>query len=117
VPGALSHLFTTVGSMDEARRLYVDLLGLEVLMEGDGYVRVGGGDGFHMGIEEAAGRDGPHTEIVVRVDDVDAAVDRLRAAGIEVTDPTDQPWGARHAWLHDGDGRPLSIYSPIDAVG
>ena len=115
--GSLSHLFTTVGSLDATRRLYADLLGLEVLMDGDGYIRVGGGDGFDMGIEEAAGGAGPHTEIVVRVDDVDATVDRLRAAGIEVTDPADQPWGARHAWLRDGDGRALSIYSPIDPAG
>ena len=117
MPVSLSHLFTTVGSLDEARRLYVDLLGLEMLMDDETYVRVGGGDGFHMGVEETAGGAGPHTEIVVRVDDVDATVDRLRAAGMEVTDPVDQPWGARHAWLRDGDGRPLSIYSPIDPAG
>jgi catechol 2,3-dioxygenase-like lactoylglutathione lyase family enzyme len=117
VPGSLSHLFTTVSSLDETRRLFVDLLGLKVLVDADGYLRVGCADGFHMGVEQAPDRETPRTEIIVRVDDVDAAVERLRAAGIDVTDPADQPWGARHAWLHDGDGRLLSIYTPIDPPG
>ena len=102
-----------VGSLDDARRLYVDLLGLEVLIDGGGYVRIGGGGGFHMGVEQEPG-DVRHAEVVVRVDDVDATAERLRAAGIEVTDPADQEWGARHAWLRDSDGRPISIYTPID---
>jgi uncharacterized glyoxalase superfamily protein PhnB len=54
----------------------------------------------------------PGPEITVRVDDVDAAVARLRDLGIEITEgPVDQPWGACHAWLLDPDGRRMSIYS------
>ena len=102
-----------VRSLDEARRLYVELLGLEVLVDDDGYVRIGGGGGFHMGVEQEPGGAVKQADIVVRVDDVDETVARLRAAGIEVTDPADQEWGARHAWLHDADGRPISIYSPL----
>ena len=114
MPSSLSHLFMPVGSLDEARRMYVDLLGLEVLVDGAGYVRVGGGGGFHMGIELKSTGAATQPEIVVRVDDVDAMAERLRAAGVEVTQPTDQEWGARHAWLHDADGRRISIYTPID---
>jgi catechol 2,3-dioxygenase-like lactoylglutathione lyase family enzyme len=117
VPSSLSHVYLSVGSLDEMRRLYVDLLGLEVLIDGGGYVRVGGGGGFHMGVEqEPAGRPIP-TELVVRVDDVDAMASRLRAAGLEVTDPEDQEWGARHAWFRDPDGRPVSIYTPLPPGG
>jgi catechol 2,3-dioxygenase-like lactoylglutathione lyase family enzyme len=54
----------------------------------------------------------PGPEITVRVEDVDAAVARLRDLGIEIVEgPADQPWGARHAWLRDPDGRRMSIYS------
>ena len=42
---------------------------------------------------------------------------RLRAAGFDVTDPEDQEWGSRHAWFRDADGRPISIYTPIDQGG
>ena len=111
MPSALSHLFVPVRSLDEARRLYVELLGLEVLVDDGGYVRIGGGGGFHMGVEEDPSGAVKQADLVVRVDDVDATVARLRAAGVEVTDPEDQEWGARHAWLHDADGRPISIYS------
>ena len=89
-------------------------LGLEVLLERPGYVRIGGGDGFHMGFEEgrAAQIGSAGIEIVIRVDDVDEAYGG--AAGVVFDSaPEDQPWGARHAWLHDPDGYPLSICSPV----
>ncbi len=48
----------------------------------------------------------------MRVDDVDAFVERGRSLGVEVEEgPSDQPWGARHAWLRDPDGRRMSVYS------
>ncbi len=113
-----SHLFVHVRDIRRARRFYVDLLGLDVLLESDGYLRLGGDDGFHIGIEERGARDvgAPGIEIVVRVPDVDLAFERLREAGIALTAPVDQPWGARHAWLHDPDGYRLSIYSPATGL-
>ena len=44
-------------------------------------------------------------ELCVYVDDVDAAVAGLRSAGaIVVTEPADQPWGERVAYVEDPDG-------------
>lgn len=111
---AFSHLFVHVTDLDRSRRFYVERLGLAVLMQEEGYLRVGGGDGFHLGLEErdtdrvgAAG-----IEIVIRVSDVDAAYRRLVGDGVEFdAAPADMPWGARHAWLRDPDGYRLSIYS------
>jgi catechol 2,3-dioxygenase-like lactoylglutathione lyase family enzyme len=111
---ALSHLFIHVSDLSQTRRFYVDQLGLSVLMEEDGYLRIGGDDGFHMGMEArgpaeigAAG-----IEIVIRVDDVDAAYGALSAEGVRFAGPpADTPWGRRHAWLTDPDGYRLSIYS------
>ena len=56
----------------------------------------------------------PGIELELKVADVDALVAELREAGISVTEPSDQEWGARHAWLHDPDGYRLSIWSPIE---
>jgi catechol 2,3-dioxygenase-like lactoylglutathione lyase family enzyme len=117
VPSSLSHLFMPVRSLDEARRLYVELLEPEVLVDEGGYARIGGGGGFHMGLELEPDDVVKQADLVVRVDDVDATVALLRDAGVEVADPEDQEWGARHAWLHDADGRPISIYTPIEAGG
>ena len=117
-PTALDHLFVTVRDVPAARHFYVDLLGLDALVESPHgtYLRVGGGDGFTIGFE--ADRALPveldeGVEIVIRVDDVDATWARLRDAGAPVGDPpADQEWGDRHAWLRDPAGHRLSIFSP-----
>lgn len=115
---ALSHLFVHVADLARTREFYVDKLGLAVLMEHPGYLRLGSADpadGFHLGVEQ---RDDPAVigaagiEIVIRVPDVDAAYRELTAAGLEFDGPpADMPWGARHAWLTDPDGYRLSLYS------
>jgi catechol 2,3-dioxygenase-like lactoylglutathione lyase family enzyme len=112
----LSHLFVTVGDLAVARDFWTEVIGLNVLVEDEDYVRVGSGDGFSMGIERAADGERPAVEVVVRVADVDATYRRLQAAGIECeASPRDMPWGARHIWLRDPDGRAISIYSSADA--
>ena len=48
---------------------------------------------------------GHRVELCVYVDDVDDAVGAARAAGVEVvTEPADQPWGERVAYVADPDG-------------
>ena len=114
-PG-FSHCFLHVADLGRTRAFYVDRLGLEVLVEGDGYLRLGGGGGFHLGVEERPASEvgAPGIELDIRVPDVDALAAELRLAGISLTEPSDQEWGARHAWLHDPDGYRLSIWSPIE---
>lgn len=112
----LSHLFIVVTDLARTREFYVGALGLEVLVDAPGYLRVGGREGFHLGIEEGeparVGATG--IEIVVEVDDVDSRYRELAAAGVTFDGPPeDQPWGARHAWLSDPDGYRLSIFTPV----
>jgi catechol 2,3-dioxygenase-like lactoylglutathione lyase family enzyme len=113
---SFSHLFLHVSDLERTRDFYVDQLGVEVLMESNGYLRLGGGGGFHVGVEQRASSEigAPGIELELQVDDVDALVAALREAGVAVTEPSDQEWGARHAWLHDPDGYRLSIWSPIE---
>jgi lactoylglutathione lyase len=48
----------------------------------------------------------------VYADDCDAAVARLREAGVEVVqEPADQPWGERMAIVHDPDGNRVIVAS------
>jgi catechol 2,3-dioxygenase-like lactoylglutathione lyase family enzyme len=119
VAASLSHLFLHVTSLGRARAFYVDGLGLALLVgsgeDGSGYMRLGGGDGFTIGVEERPPAEvgALGIEIVVRVDDVDATYRRLQAAGVFFESaPADQEWGMRHAWLRDADGYRVSIYSP-----
>jgi catechol 2,3-dioxygenase-like lactoylglutathione lyase family enzyme len=110
----LSHLFIVVSDLERARRFYVTDLGLDLVLESPGYLRIGGGGGFHLGVEEGDPHEvgAPGIEIVIEVDDVDRRYEELTAKGIRFTGPPeDQEWGARHAWLRDPDGYRLSIYS------
>jgi catechol 2,3-dioxygenase-like lactoylglutathione lyase family enzyme len=108
--GRLSHLFMLTSDLDASRRLFVGLLGLEILTDEGGYLRVGGGGGFHLGIEKGEAGPSPGLEIVVAVDDVDQAYLALERGGIAVeAPPEEQPWGVRHLWFRDHDGRRLSV--------
>ena len=117
---SLDHLFVHVADLAASHQFYVERIGLDVLMREPGYLRIGSADGgFFMGMEERpedqVGSIG--VEIVISVPDVDRLARDLAAAGIEISEPAEQPWGARHAWTHDPSGYRISLCSPIrDAV-
>ncbi|WP_437516648.1 VOC family protein [Sorangium sp. So ce1099] len=53
---------------------------------------------------------GHRIELCVYVDDVDATVERLRAAGVPIlVEPVDQAWGERVAYVADPDGNLLML--------
>jgi lactoylglutathione lyase len=57
---------------------------------------------------------GPRFELFVYVDDVDAEVERFRAAGYPVLqEPATMPWGERQAYLQDPEGNPVALATPI----
>jgi uncharacterized glyoxalase superfamily protein PhnB len=58
-----------------------------------------------IGIGAGGAADGDRFGFWVYVDDVDAAVARLAAAGAPIVgQPEDQPWGERVARMRDPDG-------------
>jgi lactoylglutathione lyase len=82
--------------------------------EGDPvYVALNIGSG-HLGIGAApdaeAGVGGQRFSLWVYAESCDEAVERLRAAGAEVTEePADQPWGERVARVLDPDGNQVIV--------
>jgi catechol 2,3-dioxygenase-like lactoylglutathione lyase family enzyme len=105
-----------VDDLEASRRFYVEVLGLEVLMEHPGYVRIGGGDGFHIGMEEGAqamiGAAG--IEISLWVEDCDAAFAAATGEGATtVSSPVDSDWGTRYAALLDPSGYRISLQSEL----
>jgi lactoylglutathione lyase len=111
--------FPILATPDLARSLgfYRDLLGAEVTYQfppdGEpGYVGLRLGRS-QLGIGQ---QDRPGTltndriTLWVYTDDCDAALERLRGAGVEVTqEPVDQPWGERMAVVADPDGNPVIV--------
>lgn len=110
-----STIFPIITTSDLAAALgfYRDLLGATVRYEfpgpdGEpGYVGLELGSA-HLGIgrdpDEASGPS-ERFSLWVYTDDCDAAIERLRAAGVAIVEePVDQPWGERLARVLDPDG-------------
>jgi lactoylglutathione lyase len=103
----------TTADLRAALGFYRDLLGATLTYEfpgpdGEpGYVGLELGDS-HLGIgrDPGAGTDpSERFALWVYADDCDAAIERLRAAGVEIVEePADQPWGERVARVLDPDG-------------
>ena len=108
-----------VPELAPALRFYRDILGGEVRYtfpaEGDPvYVSLQLGSSA-MGIGVAENADAPAGMLLwFYVDDVDAATDAVRSAGLEVVEePADQPWGERVSLVIDPFGTRVRFGAPI----
>jgi len=104
------------GSEAEARRFYVDLLGMEEIpkpaqLAGRGGVWFASGEvQIHIGIEEDF-RQARKAHPALRCTDYDGLVKKLRAAGVEVREAQDIP-GVRRAHIHDPFGNRIEVIAP-----
>jgi lactoylglutathione lyase len=58
---------------------------------------------------------GPRFEMFVYIDDVDRAVETVRAGGGRVLkEPDDMFWGERVAWVADPEGNPVALARQIE---
>ncbi|OHV06613.1 VOC family protein [Mycobacterium talmoniae] len=102
-----------VASLSRSVAFYRDVIGLQVRIEGDGYVE------FQMAntkfalferskLPELIGRGGgdpPCGEIGFLTEDVDGEAERLAALGVEILrGPVDRPWHERTLHIADPDG-------------
>ncbi|WP_034267897.1 VOC family protein [Haloechinothrix halophila] len=109
----IDYVIWYVESLQRSVAFYRDVLGMEVRIEGDGYVEFAMDNTkfalFERGkLTDLIGQTGgnpPCGEIGFIVDDVDAEADRLRQAGVEIlTGPVDRPWRERTVHIADPDG-------------
>jgi lactoylglutathione lyase len=117
----ISQVFPIVSTTDMSRALgfYRDLLGGTIVYEfpgPDGTTVYAGLDlgNSHLGIgfnPDLVSVPPPRPmSLWVYADDCDSTVERLRAAGVTITEePTDQPWGERVARVLDPDGNEVII--------
>ncbi|WP_116376786.1 VOC family protein [Mycobacterium sp. MFM001] len=109
----VDYVINYVASLQRSVAFYRDVIGLQVRIEGDGYVEFAM-DNTKFALFERSklpmliGRDGgsaPCGEIGFLVEDVDSEADRLRALGAEIlTGPVDRPWRERTLHIADPDG-------------
>jgi catechol 2,3-dioxygenase-like lactoylglutathione lyase family enzyme len=100
----LAYLSMYAGDLSASRRFYTELLGLDVVDEGDWGVVVRKGD-VGLFLHARQGQPVQHIELTFDVDDADAAVEALRRQDIPVLDePSDRAWGDRDGAVADPDG-------------
>ena len=109
----VDYVIQYVESLSRSVAFYRDVIGLQVRIEGDGYVE------FELEntkfslferskLPELIGREGgnaPCGEIGFLIGDIDEEAERLRGLGVEIlTGPVDRPWRERTLHIADPDG-------------
>ena len=97
-----------------ARRFYHDVLGLDVLMD-QGWIATYGSDEqmqVQVSFMAQGGSGTPVPDLSIEVDDVDAVLAAMKAAGFAIEyGPADEPWGVRRFYVRDPLGRLVNILS------
>lgn len=101
----------TVSDLPEAVRRYRAVTGLEVLMDHGWIVTLGAADGSAQVSLMTRDRTAPMNPAVsVFVDDVDAALERVRAEGLPIVYPrTVEDWGVTRFFYRDADGTVINV--------
>ena len=99
-----------------AKRFYQDVLGLEPLMDHGWLVTYGSPATMSVQISVATegGSGTPVPALSIEVDDVEAALARLRKAGFPIEyGPADEPWGVRRFYVRDPFGTLVNILTHV----
>lgn len=123
-PPRLSLVILAVRDLARAARFYGDAFGWPVAVDAPVYREFSLPDGMRLGVylrdafvkntsvaagERVEGRT-TSTELYVSVDDLDAAVARLTAAGARCLSPlAERPWGDVAAYFEDPDGNVVVV--------
>ena len=100
--------------IEAARRFYGEALGLDLLMDLGWIVTYGSREtmSVQLSFAEQGGSGTPVPDLSIEVDDVDAALAAMKAAGFAVEyGPADEPWGVRRFYVRDPFGRLVNIVS------
>lgn len=97
-----------------AKRFYHDVLGLDVLMDQGWIATYGSEERMQVQVSFMAqgGSGTPVPDLSIEVDDVEAALQGMKAAGFAIEyGPADEPWGVRRFYVRDPLGRLVNILS------
>lgn len=124
---SIDHATLVVADLEQSRRFYADLLGMEEIPRPDfgfpGLWFEAGNTQIHLNIESPeAGTPGLTYDaqsitralhIAFVVDDANVAAEHLRANGVEIiAGPRNRPDGAVQLYILDPDGHQIEITSP-----
>lgn len=99
-----------------AAQFYRDILGLELQMD-HGWIRTFASDAtmnVQVSIAAEGGSGTPVPDLSIEVDDINAALARMRAAGIAIEyGPINEPWGVRRFYVRDPFGKLINILAHV----
>lgn len=98
--------------VEKAKAFYQDVLGLEMLMDLQWIQTFGSSaqTATQISFASEGGSGMPVPDLSVEVDDLDEALERMKAAGIPIEyGPIDEPWGVRRFFVRDPSGRLINI--------
>jgi predicted enzyme related to lactoylglutathione lyase len=111
--GRINVVYLYVSDLERSASFYRDVLG--VPLEGDGDWQEASLGGVRFALHRAHEGVGPLSSgtihVNLEVDDIDAAAERLRAAGVEAGETMREDWGSALE-LIDPDGYRLYLYQP-----
>jgi catechol 2,3-dioxygenase-like lactoylglutathione lyase family enzyme len=96
----------------QARKFYVDVLGLDVLMDMGWIVTLGSKKraAVQISFMSEGGSGAPVPDLSIEVDDLDAALARVMKSGIAIEyGPVSEPWGVRRFFVRDPFGKLVNI--------
>jgi len=99
-------------SVDDAKRFYQQIFGLDLLMDHGWIATYGNAEQMDVQISFAShgGSGTPTPDLSIEVDDLDEALARVHAAGIPVEyGPADEPWGVRRFYVRDPFGKLVNV--------
>jgi catechol-2,3-dioxygenase len=117
----LSHVGLTATSVDKQAEFYTDRWGLDRIDEADGTLYLRGDGGDHHCLTLRPGEPGLDYVAfeVGSTDELERAVDKLHARGLEITVPPAadlEPGIARALRFKDPDGNTIELYAGMDVV-
>ena len=95
-----------------AKRFYQDVLGLDLLMD-LGWIATYGAErmmSVQVSFMAEGGSGAPTPDLSIEVDDLDAALARMKMANISIEyGPAEEPWGVRRFFVRDPFGKLVNI--------
>lgn len=102
----------STSNIASAKRFYQDVLGLDLVMD-HGWFATYGSDArmtVQVGVGSEGGSGTPVPDLSIEVDDLDAALDRMKKANIPIEyGPAKEPWGVRRFYVRDPFGKLVNI--------
>jgi catechol 2,3-dioxygenase-like lactoylglutathione lyase family enzyme len=98
--------------VERAHAFYHDVLGLEIVMD-HGWIRTYGSNSkmtVQVSFASEGGSGTPVPDLSIEVDDIEAALTRVKKAGIPIEyGPKSESWGVRRFYVRDPFGKLINI--------